>query len=342
MRTASWIAIALSAFCSITTVACGEDAGPPPAPSSMITVVGGGKADSASATPSSSATPSHANANYVVFDQGYNGVNFFADLGIIHVLDQDLDGDCNDFYANAFGSPCGYPGSKLSLEMPQAVEEEPFGIIYYHYPRQGQADFVKAEAFYRFDGGATQLLELALVPDSGMVAASGDINVPAGAGEHMEFWLKLSFADGGEQWENNGGYGRNFRVWLIPKDATQISFPAPDQGWDPRVEGTLKAGSALKIAYDSKRTDALVQQAGIQFATCYQGCPISSDHFVEFHDASGKLLLSVKPDSWGRLLIPEKTAEVVIYVKTTADSTDGERTLWDSNFGKNFHFQVQP
>lgn len=220
--------------------------------------------------------------------------------------------------------------------------------------RTVDVDFASKELNYRFNGGPIQTLTL----KSGETMAN--IDIPANAKGDLEYWWKNTTQTGQTDWDSR--YGQNYHVQVLPKTDGTIVF---DKGFGETVDGKIKAGGAVKLDFDRKRlADELVREAKAdqaQLGTSYDvnSGDITIKAMVSF---DGKPAVEFPLDQgFGvtyepTVQVPADAKSMSVWFRGTVRSTlpsDGYKpgvggpvhdvyhTVYDSDFGKNYKFDVQ-
>jgi len=192
--------------------------------------------------------------------------------------------------------------------------------------------------FYRFaNDSAVHSIKGELIP--GPESARFTIETPSDKGGLMEVWFKAKTSNGSEYYDSN--YGKNYGFFLIPPTCAQIVFPKIDDpaNW-PKVEvrGRIKSGGSLCIEYQLSR----LYELGLR-DTHYRGLTIKPSFvsYIRYFDADGNDIndgVFYMRSNQAALPIPENVKKVSVWFKGSEYSG---RSRWDSNFGKNYTFDVE-
>jgi hypothetical protein len=156
----------------------------------------------------------------------------------------------------------------------------------------------------------------------------GTIQVPADASGLLRLSFRTTDASGktSSQWDPSSDAA------IAPKEGATIAF---SDDWKTQVEGQVRPGDGLRLAYDRDRIAALF---GGKTPSEVVAC-------VSFNgEPPLEVPLTLQPEEGGRpgtmfmpaLRVPFEATQVSLWFK----GRDGENTTWDSAFGKNFQFEV--
>ncbi|WIG95227.1 DUF6209 family protein [Myxococcus sp. SDU36] len=118
---------------------------------------------------------------------------------------------------------------------------------------------------------------------------------------------------------------------VAPPEAATIVF---SDDWKTTVEGSLRAGDTLKLAYDQDRLAALIGKmpSDVVASVSFNGEPPLDVPLTVTPDAAGKPGAMFMPS----LKIPLEATQVSLWFKGQGEGATG----WDSSFGKNFTFDI--
>ena len=193
------------------------------------------------------------------------------------------------------------------------------------------------EVDWTIDGGPVQTLAVTnqFAPTDGRIGISSGIDIPSTAAHELQLWFKFTSADGHVGFDSQDG--KNYVASIIPSNAPVIRFDAPTgNDWPaPKVEGALTRGATLRFAYDFGRARALGRGGDDSF--------INVSGTAIFKDASGRVVATtgahVASGSLSTAIaIPGAASRVEVFFVDTSHGS----TSFDSNFGKNFGFDLQP
>jgi hypothetical protein len=201
---------------------------------------------------------------------------------------------------------------------------------------------------YTFDGWKTQADVEAVFDDSrgyDLTMDTWDATIPYAPG-HTELEYVLRFeTDGSTIWANN--HDTNYHVGLVEADPAVIRYTTDDV----QVEGELKAGGWFTVAYE--------RQA--QFTSCYHGMcnqNVAVHYRLYDNQAFWKTTMTRNNracdhsggDSYGTGWCPEHFGSDATYIPQNAETLSmwfrhidwrGGREGWDSNFGKDYDFELR-
>lgn len=197
---------------------------------------------------------------------------------------------------------------------------------------------------YKIGNGSTQEVSLGYNYLNDTFAI---IQIPAGAQGMMSFWFEITDLQDKIYYVRNGD--KNFFVQVLSQncDAT-IFFKAPNQGnWANSLvtSGALRAGKTVCISYELQRLRDVGAKDDIvgPFGYSMSIAPSAVTN-LRFRGESGKLLLAVNEIDSKQggiaIVIPSGTSKLEIW--TVAESHIGfVPSAYDTDFGKNFWFEVQ-
>ncbi|NTX58300.1 DUF6209 family protein [Myxococcus sp. CA039A] len=183
---------------------------------------------------------------------------------------------------------------------------------------------------YRLDGGAESSFDVAGQPTAG---APPVLSLPA-AGT-LELWFRVSSA-GCEQYDSN--YGSNFRFTVRPAGTAHVPTLVFQEGWVEYPVGTVKAGQTFVVEYDIDRLP--------ECRLLYNGAP-TWEVWVRYRFDNGVT---------GDLSVTQVSGYSRYGVPVTLTAPAGARSValwfenwdrgycrrWDSSYGQNYRFVVQP
>ncbi len=208
--------------------------------------------------------------------------------------------------------------------------------------------FEKLFVAYTLDGWKTSAEVEAVFDDSrgyDISMDTWDAVIPYEAGDsELEYALRFEVEDS-NIWANN--HDTNYHVGLTEPDPVIIRFTADDV----QAEGALKAGGWFQVAYER---DA-------QFTSCYHGmCNQNVAVHYRLYDkqAFWKTTMTRNnracdhsgSDSYGTGWCPEHFGSEAVYIPQNAETLSmwfrhidwrAGREGWDSNFGKDYNFELQ-
>jgi hypothetical protein len=180
-----------------------------------------------------------------------------------------------------------------------------------------------------------------------LVRLPGRIDLGADARGEIEMWFEQETTDGRTLWDS--AFGQNYRARIVPTAGTTIRF---DENWDEAQSAPVRAGDAVRFAYDVDRM--LGRLAGTQ----HHGAPTwSVSAFVSFDGGPAQELPLVVPRHGpqggtlellpfeGCTVVPEGAHQMSVWFRGTSyagarDNIGGP--AWDSDFGRNYSFPVEP
>ncbi|WP_426749208.1 DUF6209 family protein [Myxococcus sp. Y35] len=120
---------------------------------------------------------------------------------------------------------------------------------------------------------------------------------------------------------------------VAPPEAATVVF---SDDWKTEVEGSIRAGDTLKLAYDKDRLAELIGKSpsGVAAFVSFNGEPPIEVPLTVTPDEAGKPGVMFMPS----LRVPLEATEVSLWFKGQGEGATG----WDSSFGQNFRFDVAP
>jgi hypothetical protein len=192
----------------------------------------------------------------------------------------------------------------------------------------------KAELVWRVVPGGT---EVAIPLTDGSRDASGRLNtlpakidLPENAFGLVRMSIRTTGADGktSSQWDPSSDAA------IAPPEGATVVF---SDDWKTQVEGKLRAGDKVQIAYDRDRLSALL---GGKTPSDVVAC-------VSFNgEPPVEVPLTVQPGEGGKpgtmfmpsLKVPLEATQMTLWFKGQGEGATG----WDSSFGQNFKFKIGP
>ncbi len=181
-------------------------------------------------------------------------------------------------------------------------------------------------------GGTEQVVPLTdgtRDPSTGkLTVRPGTLQVPEDASGLLRLSFRTTDANGrvSSQWDPSNDAA------IAPKERATLVF---SDDWKTQLEGTLRAGDGLQLAYDMDR-----------FSAMFGGKPPSEAvACISFNgEPPLEVPLTVQPGEGGRpgtmfmpaLRVPFEATEMSLWFK----GKEGENTAWDSSMGQNFNFKV--
>ncbi len=192
----------------------------------------------------------------------------------------------------------------------------------------------KAELVWRVAPGGT---EVAIPLTDGTRDASGRLNtvpatvdLPEDAFGTLRLSIRTTSADGrvSDSWDPSSDAA------IAPKEGASVVF---SDDWTTQLEGKLRAGDKVDIAYDRDRLAAMlggVTPSDVVACVSFNGEP------------AREVPLTLQPGEGGQpgtmfmpsLKVPLEATEMSIWFKGQGNGN----TTYDSSFGKNFKFKVGP
>ncbi len=236
------------------------------------------------------------------------------------------------------------------IEVPnQAEAGKPFTIRYGRGPGDlGQQGALKDVVLhYRIDGGPEQKRSLALVTDpSGFTHREYlQLDLPATAKGELEYWFEQKLEDGRTLWDSD--FGRNYRTDILPAGGATLRF---DDLWGQAVQGPLRAGGTLRLGYDTDRLKQFLRGTQHHGAETWNvtafvsfdgrppvSVPLTIPTRGQFGQTTGMQTLEAA------IAIPGDAKQAQVWFRGSAygGSVFGGNA-WDSNFGKNYVYPVEP
>jgi hypothetical protein len=192
----------------------------------------------------------------------------------------------------------------------------------------------KAELVWRVAPGGT---EVAIPLTDGSRDASGRLNtlparidVPEDAFGTLRVSIRTTSADG----KQSSSWDPSSDAAIAPKEGAAVVFT---DDWKTEVEGKLRAGDKVEIAYDRDRLAAMlggVTPSDVVACVSFNGEP------------PREVPLNVQPGEGGKpgtmfmpaLQVPIEATEMTLWFK----GQGAGNTSYDSSFGQNFKFKVGP
>nr|WP_211194302.1 DUF6209 family protein [Pyxidicoccus fallax] len=183
---------------------------------------------------------------------------------------------------------------------------------------------------YRLNNGTPGSFDVAGLPSTGAAPV-----IPLPEAGSLEVWFRVSGPDC-EHYDSN--YGTNFRFTVQPAGTAVPPTIVFQEGWVEYVVGTPKAGQPLVIDYDIDRLP--------ECRLLYNGAP-TWDVAVHYRFGSGTVTTTSVTTVSG---FSRRGAPVTIQAPTWARSVTmwfenwdrGYCRRWDSQFGANYTFTIQP
>ena len=243
----------------------------------------------------------------------------------------------------------------VDYDMPALAEAgKPFEVGYFRSAADlGHAgDLDQIRLHYRIDGGDIQTETLADgsrdLRNGELLRSRASIDVPATARGEIEYWFELCTKDGETLWDSEGG--KNYRVDVVPEGGATVKF---DDLWGEAISGPVKAGEALRIAYDADRIRQFLQGMHHHGLATY-----NIDAFVAFDGkpATPLPIAIVERGTHGESMdmkffepaveVPKDAKQVSIWFKGGAYGgalVNGQWSdaAWDSDYGRNYVFDVE-
>lgn len=202
---------------------------------------------------------------------------------------------------------------------------------------------------YQINNGDVQSLPITSgarnMANGQLVRFPATIPIPQNARGELVYWLELTATDGSKVWDSD--FGKNYRTTLVPAGGTMVRF---DEQWSAQTNTPIKAGEALRIAYDVDRLKQFLRGTNVRGAETWH---ITA--YVAFDDKPAQefevTVPQFGPSGTYHALVPW---EVAVAVPTDArkasiwfmGSAYGGSVFggnaYDSNFGKNWEFPVEP
>lgn len=166
------------------------------------------------------------------------------------------------------------------------------------------------------------------------------IDVPAGATGEIEYWFKLTTEEGHEHDDSN--FGHNLHTNIVPAGGTTVKF---DDLWGESTSGPIREGSTLRLTYDVDRIKPFLKGTSHHEAATW-----SAAAFVSFDGKPPQEvpLTAVRTGDYGfhkeiepvegLVEVPHDAKSVTVYIHGRAYGG----TAYDSDFGKNYTFPVEP
>lgn len=213
-----------------------------------------------------------------------------------------------------------------------------------------QGELKKITLHYRIDGGPVKKKAIADgsrdLQSGALLRIPAKVDIPATARGEIEYWFVLETKNGQKHYDSD--YGKNFHADIAPAGGAVVKF---DDLWGEAINGPIKAGETLRIGYD---VDRLKQ---FMYGTWHHGFPTwSIVAFVSFDGKPATELPIVVPQRGpngggvsdmipveAAIEVPKDAKNVSIWFRGSSygGSVFGGN-CWDSNFGKNYTYDVVP
>lgn len=164
----------------------------------------------------------------------------FAGEASIEVRGQQSGYRSDDRYCPDPAVACGYPGGKAAFKIRYKNEALPWGVkveLWHGFAGQDWCGGCDPAYHYFFDWRDTKFVEMRAVSAWTWSADTDTYGFGAGAGgqwDALEFVVRVTFPDGGVQWDNGGSNTGYYKVY-VPQPQFDLSW-TPYQVYDSPFE----------------------------------------------------------------------------------------------------------